>query len=122
MRLIDADDLTRKIEKSYLTKGEKRLFLIKVRHMDTVDISDAKYLEERDADAYESGYLQGHIEGYQKAEKDYAPTIGEWLCITKSTFPQYQPDEYVCSQCNIFCHIKYYFCPFCGAKMKGGAE
>ena len=36
MRLIDADELTRRIEKSYLTKGEKRLFLIKVRHMATV--------------------------------------------------------------------------------------
>lgn len=37
MRLIDADDLTRKIEKSYLTKGEKRLFIVKIRHQDTVD-------------------------------------------------------------------------------------
>jgi len=36
-----------------------------------VDTSDAKYLEERDADAYESGYLQGHVDGYKKAESDY---------------------------------------------------
>jgi hypothetical protein len=46
-------------------------------------------------------------------------SIGEWICITKSTFPQYQPDEYKCSQCNKLCHIKYYFCPFCGSKMRG---
>lgn len=38
MRLIDADELTRRIEKSYLTKGEKRLFSIKVRHMPTVEL------------------------------------------------------------------------------------
>lgn len=44
---------------------------------------------------------------------------GKWICITKSTFPQYQPDEYKCSQCNKLCHIKYYFCPFCGADMRG---
>ena len=36
MRLIDADELTRRIEKSYLTKGEKRLFSVKVRHMPTI--------------------------------------------------------------------------------------
>lgn len=47
---------------------------------------------------------------------------GEWICITKSTFPQYQPDEYKCDQCNKLCHIKYYFCPFCGAKMKVGED
>lgn len=46
-------------------------------------------------------------------------TQGEWICITKSTFPQYQPDEYKCSHCNKLSHIKYYFCPFCGADMRG---
>lgn len=37
MRLIDADELTRRIEQSYLTKGEKRLHSVKVRHMPTVE-------------------------------------------------------------------------------------
>ena len=36
MRLIDADELLNTIERSYLTKGEKRLFSIKVRHAPTV--------------------------------------------------------------------------------------
>lgn len=40
MRLIDADELIRRIEKSYLTKGEKRLFSVKVRHMPTVELDD----------------------------------------------------------------------------------
>lgn len=47
---------------------------------------------------------------------------GEWLCVTKSTFPQYQPDEYMCSKCKKFCHIKYYYCPFCGADMRGDSH
>ncbi len=42
-----------------------------------VKTDDDKYLEKRDADAYESGYLQGHIDGYLKAEKDYAKPQGD---------------------------------------------
>ena len=44
---------------------------------------------------------------------------GEWICITKSTFPQYQPDEYKCSECSGPSSIEYYFCPHCGADMRG---
>ena len=44
---------------------------------------------------------------------------GKWICITKSTFPQYQPDEYKCSECSGPSNIKYYFCPHCGADMRG---
>ena len=43
----------------------------------------------------------------------------DWITITKSTFPQYQPDEYKCSNCNKLVHIKYYYCPFCGVDMRG---
>ena len=55
---------------------------------------------------------------------DNAPTVeerpqGEWICITKSTFPQYQPDEYKCSECSGPSSIEYYFCPHCGADMRG---
>ena len=54
---------------------------------------------------------------------DNAPTVeerpqGEWICITKSTFPQYQPDEYKCSECSGPSSIEYYFCPHCGADMR----
>ena len=97
----------------------------------TVDTSDDKYLEERDADAYETGYLQGHIEGYQKAEKDYARPIGEWITRHKlNSFGQ----DVVCFECNKCGEYKvplYHLliteplkvCPNCGADMrKGGAE
>ena len=114
MRLIDADELTRKIEKSYLTSGEKRLFIVKVRHMPTVDINDNKYLEERDADAYETGYLQGHVDGYLKAEKNYATPLGEWLKIDEDWF------DIKCSICGIKMVRNFNFCPNCGAKMKVG--
>lgn len=48
MRLIDADELLNIIERSYLTKAEKRLFSIKVRHAPTVnkcDNCDLMFLE-----------------------------------------------------------------------------
>ena len=45
MRLIDADELTRRIEQSYLTEGEKRLFSVKVRHMPTVVDTERKEQE-----------------------------------------------------------------------------
>lgn len=45
MRLIDADELTRRIEKSYLTSGEKRLFIIKVRHMPSIETLQSEWIE-----------------------------------------------------------------------------
>ena len=107
MRLIDADQLTDVINRSYLTKGEKRLFNIKIRHAPTVDTGDAKYLEERDADAFESGYIQG----LSKITK------GEWLC----------DDKYLdcrCSICNSYALERgdypelSPYCPQCGARME----
>ena len=48
---------------------------------------------------------------------------GEWIVKCKSTFPQYQPDEYMCSFCKTIVTYKTDFCPNCGACMrKGGAE
>ena len=46
MRLIDADDLTRKIEKSYFTSNEKRLFIVKVRHMPTIETLQGEWIED----------------------------------------------------------------------------
>lgn len=43
----------------------------------------------------------------------------EWICKTKSTFPQYQPDEFECSSCKQVSTQKYNFCPHCGAGMRG---
>lgn len=58
-----------------------------------------------------------------KAEIDSAKTIArpqaEWICKTKSTFPQYQPDEFECSSCKQVSTQKYNFCPYCGAGMRG---
>ena len=86
-----------------------------------VDTSDAKYLEERDADAYETGYLQGHVDGYIKAEKDYAKSQGEWITIKVDT----DLDDTVCSICGKSCEDiegtphKTNFCSNCGADMRG---
>lgn len=54
---------------------------------------------------------------------DNAPVFEErtsvWIVKTKSTFPQYQPDEYECPYCKkIVNHITNY-CPECGTHMKG---
>lgn len=83
----------------------------------TVDTSDDKYLEERDADAYETGYLQGHIEVYQKAEKDYAIPIGEWKCICSLQSWQFTDEHYECDKCH-YKGSKSNFCPNCGADMR----
>ena len=65
------------------------------------------------AEAYQTGYEEG-----KNARKH-----GEWICKTKSTFPQYQPDEYKCPFCNVIVHRKTNYCEYCGADMrKGGAE
>lgn len=45
MRLIDADALNQSIENSYLTKGEKRLLSIKVRHAPTVETSIEHFVD-----------------------------------------------------------------------------
>lgn len=45
---------------------------------------------------------------------------GEWVCICKSTFPQYQPDEYKCSVCGHIENRRTNFCSNCGAKMTNG--
>lgn len=112
MRLIDADalreDLRRFFPVEVLEGIEPKTLFAQIMH----DIDNAPTVDttEQEENAYNEGYAHG---------LETKRTQGEWICITKSTFPQYQPDEYKCSQCNKLCHIKYYFCPFCGADMRG---
>ena len=61
-------------------------------------------------EAYQTGYEEGKNARLQ----------GEWICVTKSTFPQYQPDEYKCPFCNVIVHRKTNYCEYCGASMQGG--
>ena len=51
--------------------------------------------------------------GYRKKSE------GEWNCKWKSTYPQYEPDEYCCSNCGCVENSRRNFCPECGAQMKG---
>lgn len=67
MRLIDADELTRRIEQSYLTKGEKRLFSVKVRHMPTFVIDERPFVCIEGKIVY---ITQGHIDALIKYEED----------------------------------------------------
>lgn len=47
---------------------------------------------------------------------------GEWVCEWKSTFPQYEPSQYCCSNCGFIKNLEYSFCPHCGADMRGGKD
>ena len=55
-------------------------------------------------------------------QTNFSRPQGEWICKTKSTFPQYQPDEYRCPFCNVIVHRKTNYCEYCGAKMSKGGE
>lgn len=111
MRLIDGDELTRRIEQSYLTKGEKRLFSVKVRHMPTADLDDF----------YGKAFRNGEENALKIRRLEEKPQ-GEWKVKTLSTFPQYQPDEYMCPFCNKVVNYKTNYCPDCGADMRGGED
>lgn len=43
---------------------------------------------------------------------------GEWIVKTISTFPQYQPDEYICPFCHIIVNRRTNYCPNCGARLE----
>ena len=47
---------------------------------------------------------------------------GYWKHTLKSTFPQYQPDEYTCSICGSIGGRLLKYCPACGATMEGVVE
>lgn len=62
--------------------------------------------------------IKGEIEGdYEIIERYYGRVKGEWKNKIRSTFPQYQPDEYECPFCHINVYHKTNFCPNCGADM-----
>lgn len=107
MRLIDADALLNNIEQSYLTKEEKRLISIKVRHAPTVDISKEVWNRSNELLNKRLSYL--------------GRPQGEWI-YSHDTF-----SKRICNKCNysqiIVDGMAYNFCPNCGADMqKGDAE
>ena len=65
---------------------------------------------------------EGFANGYEMAKEKFSPKKGEWIVKTISTFPQYQPDEYICPFCNTIVNYKTDFCHKCGSDMRGGAE
>ena len=91
---------------------------------DGMRLIDANTLKDRCIKESECLQYQAYITlGTMIAEIDSAKTIArpqaEWVCKTKSTFPQYQPDEFECSSCKQVSTQKYNFCPYCGADMRG---
>ena len=45
---------------------------------------------------------------------------GKWICTVQSSFPQYEPDEYRCSECDGIGYKLDKFCKHCGASMQKG--
>ena len=67
------------------------------------------------APTVDKGYQEGHIDGMLQAEKLYARPTGKW---EYNSFA----DAWRCNQCFQSNNKKTYFCPNCGADMRGGAE
>ncbi len=68
---------------------------------------------------FKEGYKQAIIDG----KTNFSRPQGEWKVKALSTFPQYQPDEYICPFCNTIVNYKTNFCSNCGADMrKEGTE
>lgn len=59
-----------------------------------------------------------YSEGYACGSRENERPQGEWIIKTISTFPQYQPDEYICPFCNTIVNYKTKFCENCGADMR----
>ena len=123
MRLIDADALKKVIE-TYrpirafddFSAGKTNMVnycLDEIDNAPTVDTNDSKYLDERDADAWESGYIQGLSE--QRPQ-------GKWIKIIENLSWHYE-----CNQCHnrplmarlVDEDVLSDFCPNCGADMRG---
>ena len=118
--LISREDLKKALELEYndalgLCSNEVlatiNLIIKLVDNAQAVDISGDEYFPGRRA------YFNGYADGLATARPK-----GKWACKTKSTFPQYQSDEFECSSCKYVSTQKFNFCPNCGADMKGGAE
>ena len=111
MRLIDADKLKVNLFimfGNHLPNG----LLDEIDNSPTVDTGDAKYLEERDADAFESGYIVGL--GEQRPQ-------GEWI-LKETDCDDGGNNRYECTNCH-YTDIhsdsaEVNFCWHCGAEMQ----
>ena len=81
------------------------------------------YLNNKQSGAYENGVkacMSILSEIYHRSENDPSREEGYWILMSKSTFPQYEPDEYRCSRCLRTSHTPtLHYCPACGTKMMG---
>ena len=95
----------------------------------------AEYLKQKEAydlaiKALKTGeiYITGedynlYMEGYKAGKKDFEPKQGKWITVKQdTTLGTFEVKNKVCNKCNHATKYEYPFCPWCGAKMKGGAE
>ena len=69
----------------------------------------------------ESLQLNAYLKELKRLRESERPQ-GEWIIQTYSTFPQYQPNEYVCPFCQNVLNRMTKFCDNCGADMRGLEE
>jgi len=94
----------------------------KIKSSELVLKGERPQVEEITNDDVQQAIKEGFANGYEMAKEKFSPKKGEWIVKTISTFPQYQPDEYVCPFCNTIVNYKTDFCHKCGSDMRGGAE
>lgn len=101
---------------------------MKIKHQTCLYVVDHIYIDTAGKDLYHlflhCDYCGKPIKLCVKTENNVVNWLGgikgEWIVKTKSTFPQYQPDEYECPFCKTIVNYKTNYCHNCGAIMKGG--
>ena len=106
-------------EKSYCAIKPKVKLKYKGSRPKECPIIKVRLQEEITNDDIQQAIKEGFANGYEMAKEKFSPKKGEWKVKTKSTFPQYQPDEYECPFCKTIVNYKTNFCPNCGAEMRG---
>lgn len=125
MRLIDADELKEDL-KRYFSDGvldgvSAKLVFNQILH--DIDNAPTVDMDERDADAFETGYIKGICEQNPQ---------GEWVTVRKyyEDFLKNIIYECSCSVCGARfpfaqipetseeCYYHFDYCPSCGAKMR----
>ena len=101
----------------------KRLWFVSSPECDAQEIKDiidnAPTIKTFTLEDIEEQYRKGLEKGLSEWETERPQ--GEWITISKSTYPQVEPDIYECSICHKQkWHCKTNFCPNCGAEMVGG--